>query len=86
MAKSKVKVILAADCYVGGVIRSAGDVVEVSAEVAEFFGTPAEAAETLESLVKLGKKKLLELAAERGVETVTKDNNADEIAAKILGG
>lgn len=81
---SKVKVKLFADCYVGGKLRGAGETVEVKAEVASEFGEPIAPEETLESLVALGKTKLLKLAGEREVEGVTKDNNADEIAEKIL--
>jgi hypothetical protein len=78
----KVKIKLAAACYVGGKLRAAGEEVEIREDLVESFSVPA--GETLESLLALGKKKLLELADERQVEGVTKDNNADEIAKKIF--
>lgn len=79
----KVKVTLGADCYVGGKLCKKGEEVEVREELAEHFAEKPET-ETLESLIALGKSKLLKLAEERKVEGVTKDNNADEIAKKIF--
>ena len=79
MAKVKVKLSVAA--YVGGRLVPAGETVEVPEEIAEEFRREGF---TLEALLKLSKARLLELAGELFVAGVTKDNNKDEIAAKIL--
>jgi len=82
---AKVKVNLRENCYVGGKLCLKGEEVEVPEEIAKDF---AGEVETLESLIGLGKTKLLtkllKLADERKIEGVTKDNNADEIAKKIF--
>jgi uncharacterized protein YidB (DUF937 family) len=75
----KVKVKLTHAAYVGGKLRQAGEEVEVRSDLVEEFTRPTEA----DQLKAMGKEELLSLAAERGV-AVTKDNNKDEIAQKIL--